>query len=47
MDIGKIGIWFFLDAMTAPEGLEFARKVESLGYGALWIPEASIVSPEG
>jgi hypothetical protein len=47
MDIGKIGIWFFLDAMTAPESLEFARKVESLGYGALWIPEASIVSPEG
>jgi probable F420-dependent oxidoreductase len=40
MDIGKIGIWFFLDAMTAPESLEFARKVENLGYGALWIPEA-------
>jgi probable F420-dependent oxidoreductase len=40
MDIGKIGIWFFLDAMTAPESLDFARKVESLGYGALWIPEA-------
>jgi probable F420-dependent oxidoreductase len=40
MDIGQIGIWFFLDAMTAPESLEFARKVESLGYGALWIPEA-------
>lgn len=40
MDIGKIGIWFFLDAMTAPETVEFARKTEKLGYGALWIPEA-------
>lgn len=40
MDIGKIGIWFFLDAMTAAETVEFARKVEQLGYGALWIPEA-------
>jgi len=40
MNIGKIGVWFFLDAMTAPESAEFARTVERLGYGALWIPEA-------
>ncbi|HKV55167.1 MAG TPA: TIGR03620 family F420-dependent LLM class oxidoreductase [Candidatus Binataceae bacterium] len=40
MDIGKIGIWFFLDAMNAAESVEFARKCEKLGYGALWIPEA-------
>lgn len=40
MDIGKVGTWFFLDAMTARETVEFARKVERLGYGALWIPEA-------
>jgi probable F420-dependent oxidoreductase len=40
MDIGKIGIWFFLDAMTAAETIEFARKSEKLGYGAMWIPEA-------
>jgi probable F420-dependent oxidoreductase len=40
MDIGKIGIWFFLDAMTAAESVEFARKAEKLGYGAMWIPEA-------
>jgi len=40
MDIGKIGVWFFLDAMSAPESAEFARKVESLGYQTLWIPEA-------
>src|ERR1700682_2125362 len=40
MDIGKVGIWFFLAAMTAAERVEFARKAEKLGYGALWIPEA-------
>lgn len=40
MNIGKVGVWFFLDAMTAAETAEFARTVERLGYGALWIPEA-------
>jgi probable F420-dependent oxidoreductase len=40
MDIGKVGVWFFLDPMTAPQSAEFAGKVEKLGYKALWIPEA-------
>lgn len=40
MDIGKVGIWFFLDAMTAPESAQFAQAVEKAGYKALWIPEA-------
>ena len=40
MEIGKHGLWFFLDGMTAPQSAEFARKVEKLGYSALWIPEA-------
>ena len=40
MDIGKIGIWFFLDGMNAADSVAFARKVEKHGYGALWIPEA-------
>jgi probable F420-dependent oxidoreductase len=40
MDIGKHGVWFFLDAMTASATADFARKAEKLGYGALWIPEA-------
>jgi probable F420-dependent oxidoreductase len=41
MDIGKLGVWFFLDAMPAPDTAAFARKVERLGYSALWIPEAA------
>jgi probable F420-dependent oxidoreductase len=40
MDIGKIGIWFFLDAMSAAQTVEFVRMAEKLGYGAMWIPEA-------
>lgn len=40
MDLGKVGIWFFLDGMAAPESASYAQKVESLGYRALWIPEA-------
>ncbi len=40
MDISKYGIWFFYDGMAAPESAALARKVEKLGYSALWIPEA-------
>jgi probable F420-dependent oxidoreductase len=40
MDIGKLGVWFFLDAMTASQTAAYAQKVEKLGYSALWIPEA-------
>jgi probable F420-dependent oxidoreductase len=40
MDIGTVGIWFFLDAMTAPESAQFVQTVEKAGYKALWIPEA-------
>ena len=40
MDIGKVGVWFFLDGMTAPESAQFAQTVEKSGYKTLWIPEA-------
>ena len=43
MDIGKVGIWFFLDAMTAPDSAEFAKQVEKNGYKVIWIPEAAPV----
>ena len=41
MDIGKVGVWYFLDGMTAPDSAAFAKKVERAGYSALWIPEAA------
>jgi probable F420-dependent oxidoreductase len=40
MSIGKLGVFTFIDVFKADEAAEFARTVESLGYGALWYPEA-------
>jgi probable F420-dependent oxidoreductase len=37
--IGRRGIWWPTDAMPADAAAEFAVWLESLGYGALWIPE--------
>jgi probable F420-dependent oxidoreductase len=39
MEIGKVGVWTMLEAMTAQETLDFAKTLEQLGYRALWIPE--------
>jgi probable F420-dependent oxidoreductase len=39
-DIGRLGVWSWLDAFTAPEAAAFARQLEEWGYSALWIPEA-------
>ena len=40
MDIGRIGVWSFIDSLPAAEAAQFAREVEELGYRTLWIPEA-------
>ena len=40
MEIGRVGVWTRTDALSADEAAEFARRVEELGYGALWIPDA-------
>lgn len=37
--IGPRGVWWPTDAMPATAAVEFAGWLESLGYGALWIPE--------
>jgi len=37
--IGARGVWWPTDAMPVADAVEFAAWVESLGYGALWIPE--------
>ena len=39
-DLGKLGVWAWLDGYSALEAADFARKLESWGYTALWIPEA-------
>lgn len=39
MDLGKLGVWYFTDGMNATDSITFAKKVEALGYSALWLPE--------
>ena len=39
-EIGRLGVWSWLDAFSAPEAAAFARRIEGWGYSALWIPEA-------
>ncbi|MBX3708050.1 MAG: TIGR03620 family F420-dependent LLM class oxidoreductase [Pseudomonadales bacterium] len=39
MQLGKLGVWYFLDGMPAKAAAEAARRIEGLGYSALWIPE--------
>ena len=39
MDLRKLGLMTYADTMKGSDLAPFARKVESLGYGVLWIPE--------
>lgn len=40
MQLGKLGVFHFLDQLTAGDAVALARRVEQLGYAALWYPEA-------
>jgi probable F420-dependent oxidoreductase len=40
MDLGRVGIWHFLDIFPTPVAQATAREIEELGFRALWIPEA-------
>ncbi|MEZ4331040.1 MAG: TIGR03620 family F420-dependent LLM class oxidoreductase [Myxococcota bacterium] len=40
MDIGRVGVWARTDGLSLDEAAEFARGIEALGFGALWIPDA-------
>jgi len=42
MDLKAIGVFGFLDGLTAARTLEFARKVEALRYSTLWIVESGV-----
>ena len=39
-DIGRLGVWSFIDNLDAAGAAAFARQLEDWGYGALWVPEA-------
>jgi len=40
MDLGRVGLWHFLDVFPASTTRAAAREIEHLGFRALWIPEA-------
>lgn len=39
METGKLGVWYFFDGLSAADTAAAAQRIESLGYGTLWIPE--------
>ncbi len=45
MDTGKLGVWYFFDGLTSADAAAAAQRIESLGYGTLWIPETVGKSP--
>lgn len=40
MDIRKHGVFLFSEGMTARELVDSAQRIEQLGYGVVWFPEA-------
>ena len=38
-DIGRLGVWGHLDTLGADAARAYVRRVEELGYDALWVPE--------
>jgi probable F420-dependent oxidoreductase len=40
MEIGRVGVWTRTEGLSIGAAGELAVAVESLGYGALWIPDA-------
>jgi probable F420-dependent oxidoreductase len=38
-DLGRIGAWSHLDSLSADDARAWARRVDELGFGTLWVPE--------
>lgn len=39
LELGRIGVWGHLDTLAVEEARSYARRVDELGFGALWVPE--------
>jgi probable F420-dependent oxidoreductase len=39
VELGRLGAWGHLDSLDALQAREYARRVEELGFGTLWVPE--------
>ena len=40
LDLSAPGVWCSIDDLTSDAAVDFAQRVEALGYSALWLPEA-------
>ncbi len=40
MELGKLGVWASLDALTAADAAAFARRLEARGFNTLWLNES-------
>lgn len=39
VDLGRLGAWGHLDSLSVDAARDYARRVDELGYGTLWVPE--------
>lgn len=39
VDLGRLGAWGHLDSLPIDAARGYARRVDELGYGTLWVPE--------
>lgn len=39
VDLGRLGAWGHLDSLPIEEARAYARRVDDLAYGTLWVPE--------
>jgi probable F420-dependent oxidoreductase len=39
VDLGRLGAWGHLDTLPISAARAYARRVDELGYGTLWVPE--------
>ena len=39
VDLGRLGAWGHLDSLSIEDARAYARRVDQLGYGTLWVPE--------
>lgn len=42
MELGRLGVWYAFDKLKPAEIAPLVRRVEALGYDALWYPEARV-----
>ena len=41
VDLGRLGVWGHLDSLPIDEARAYARRVDELGFGTLWVAETA------